>query len=177
MSIRKSILVVFLSFVLASCVPVLVPASRPNATVGNMPLPTDTPTATNWKDRIRECVREHSFLVALLPELNRYQGNTNPIQVSISITPTVRGCITLPEDLYPVTQREFISREGDALLGYVSNWEPVCGGIHTGPLPGNCTGDGYEGGGTGTTVLRAKSTMPNVPDLVFRFAMETTPHP
>lgn len=135
----------------------------------------EAPTPADWQDRIRECISSTSFLVALLPGLNKYTSSTT-VEVTTTITPTSRGCITLPGDIYPVDQRTF-SSEGTAYLGYVSNWEQVCGGAHTAPLPGDCTGEGYEAGSTGMVTMVADSSSANVPQFIVHFVMgkETTP--
>ncbi len=109
-----------------------------------------TPSSpVNWIARIRGCVSRESFLTAVLPELDQYKGTASSVVIFpfISVTETTRGCITLPEELYPKAEREFITVEGNASLGYVSNWDQACNSSQFGPLANNCTGDGYEGGG------------------------------
>lgn len=184
MNVARPILVALIGLALVSCAPASMPVTPLSRAVTGIPtpisvitVPTLVPLSTpeDWKDRIRACITRYSFLTPILPQLDRYEDHNNPIEVSVSIVPTHRGCITLPEDLYPVAQRELVNEKGDAFLGYISNWEPVCGGFHTGPLPGNCTGDGYEGGGTGTVILRARSAVPSVPDLIFHFVMTPSP--
>ncbi len=165
-------LLVVLLFLLASCAPVTSP-NTPTAVATNTPAPANTPLpsiSSNWTDRIRECVSRESFLVHALPELDKYGGGTDAVITFplITLTETSRGCITLPEDLYPKAQREFTTEEGNASLGYVSNWEQACNSTRGGPLAANCTGDGYEGGGSGIVIVKAKSAVPNVPDLVFQ---------
>lgn len=145
-------------------------------TASNTRGPTiETSTPPDWQDRIRECISSTSFLVALLPELDKYTNGT-AVEVTTTITPTSRGCITLPGDIYPADQRTF-SSEGTAYLGYVSNWEQVCGGAHTAPLPGDCTGEGFEAGGTGTVTMTAESSSKDVPQLIVHFVIgkDTTP--
>ncbi len=171
--IRRDItLLVALLCFSTSCTP-LPPPPTPTAVVTNAP-PTNTPTpvvSTGWIDRIKGCVSQESFLVHVLPELDQYEGSTSPVILFpvISLTATSRGCISLPEDLYPKAQREFTTEEGNASLGYVSNWEQACNSTRGGPLAANCTGDGYEGGGSGLVIVKAKSVVSNVPDLVFQF--------
>ncbi len=132
----------------------------------------ETPTPANWQDRIRECVSGTSFLIGLLPELDKFSSSSQAIEVTTNITPTSRGCITLPEDIFPVSQRALTS-DGTAFMGYVSNWEEACGGAHAAPLPGNCTGDGYEAGGDGTVTLTANSASSDVPRLIVHFVILT----
>ncbi len=161
----KSISTLILLIILAGC----------SAAITGNPV-YETPTPANWQDRIRECISGSSFLITLLPELDKYTSSSQSIEVTANITPTSRGCITLPEDLFPLSQRAFTS-DGTGFMGYVSNWEEACGGTHAAPLAGNCTGEGYEAGGTGTVTLTANSATNDVPQLVIHFVIQSEATP
>ncbi|HEY4510022.1 MAG TPA: hypothetical protein VJC15_03500 [Candidatus Paceibacterota bacterium] len=133
---------------------------------------SDTST---WQSKIKSCIDNLSLLDSIVPQVEDYgvvNTDRKPIEGVLEITEkTSRGCITLPEDLYPRSEREFIA-ENDAGLGYVSNWEEACGGIHVGPIGDNCTGDGYDFRGNGTVLFKARSVVTDVPDINFRFIIK-----
>lgn len=123
---------------------------------------------TNWKEKVRACI-DGSFLESLLPQVEKSEINrSKPLESVQELVETWRGCVTLPEGLYPRSKRKLISK-GDAALGYVSNWEESCGGTMVGPIKGNCTGDGYEAVGNGEVLFEAKSAISGIPDINMRF--------
>ena len=129
-----------------------------------------TPSVENWKEKVSTCINSESFLYPNLPELQE-SGNTNLVELNIETCDTCRGCLTLPEDLYPRANRN-ITATGNTSLGYVSNWEEACSGTHVAPLDNNCTGDGYQAGGNGTVTFEAKSVVSGVPDINVNFTIK-----
>ncbi len=111
-------------------------------------------------------------MISLLPELSKYADNAQAIEITTTLNPTSRGCISLPEDIYPLAKRTF-STVGTAYLGIVSNWEQACGGTQAAPLPGDCTGEGYEAGGAGSITLVANSSLAEAPNLIVHFTIAT----
>mgnify|MGYP001568500438 CR=1 FL=1 len=138
-------------------------------------------TSLNWKDKLKACINEPcsysspgacSYLTPLLSQIENYEAKKDgTIDGSLEIVETSRGCITLPEDLYPMSKREFIGGD-NASLGRVSNWDGACGGIDVGAVGDDCTGHGYEAVGNGSVLLRAKSAVTDIPDINFNFIIK-----
>lgn len=122
-----------------------------------------------WQERILECINPESFLWSKITDRTTAVGNE--LKINVESFDTRRGCLTLPDDLFPRAQRT-ITQLGNATLGYVSNWDEACEGRYSVSLPNNCTGKGYQANGQGTVVFQAKSTADGVPDLSVEFTVK-----
>ncbi len=120
-----------------------------------------------WKEKISSCIDDRSYLYSNLSTLLQ-SYSLNSIQLNIKSFDTQRACITLPEDMYPSSNRAFTS-VNNAWMGYVSNLDEGCRGIDIRGPDGNCTGEGYQAGGNGTVVFEAKGSSEIIPDIKIVF--------